>query len=86
MIPLTMGYSHCCPIQDYDAEFYRGKVDHMIPYSIVVITAFHIVVCGLDSVVARRWMNGMLVSEDIVIDHMIHGDRSHDPGQPTGIQ
>lgn len=22
---------------------------------------FHIVVCGLDSVVARRWMNGMLV-------------------------
>lgn len=23
---------------------------------------FHIIVCGLDSVVARRWMNGMLVS------------------------
>jgi len=22
---------------------------------------FHIIVCGLDSVVARRWMNGMLV-------------------------
>ncbi|XP_065901241.1 NEDD8-activating enzyme E1 catalytic subunit-like [Dysidea avara] len=38
---------HCCPIQDYDADFYRQ---------------FHIIVCGLDSVVARRWMNGMLVS------------------------
>ena len=23
---------------------------------------FHIVVCGLDSIVARRWINGMLVS------------------------
>lgn len=42
-----MGCSHCCPIQDYGADFYRS---------------FHIVVCGLDSVVARRWMNGMLVS------------------------
>ncbi|KAI2659347.1 NEDD8-activating enzyme E1 catalytic subunit [Labeo rohita] len=33
---------------------------------------FHIVVCGLDSVVARRWMNGMLLSlliyEDGVLD------------------
>lgn len=22
---------------------------------------FHIIVCGLDSIIARRWMNGMLV-------------------------
>uniref|UniRef100_A0A671T1J9 NEDD8-activating enzyme E1 catalytic subunit n=1 Tax=Sinocyclocheilus anshuiensis TaxID=1608454 RepID=A0A671T1J9_9TELE len=33
---------------------------------------FHVVVCGLDSVVARRWMNGMLLSlliyEDSVLD------------------
>ena len=36
---------HYCKIQDKDAEFYRS---------------FTIVVCGLDSVGARRWMNGML--------------------------
>ncbi|XP_060556488.1 NEDD8-activating enzyme E1 catalytic subunit-like [Ruditapes philippinarum] len=38
---------HYAKIQDYDESFYRG---------------FHIVVCGLDSIVARRWINGMLVS------------------------
>ncbi|XP_073972403.1 ubiquitin-like activating enzyme 3 [Rhodnius prolixus] len=34
-------------IQDFDEDFYRQ---------------FHIVVCGLDSIVARRWINGMLLS------------------------
>ncbi|CAG5120245.1 unnamed protein product, partial [Candidula unifasciata] len=34
-------------IQDFDESFYRG---------------FHIVVCGLDSIIARRWINGMLIS------------------------
>lgn len=38
---------HFCKIQDYDDTFYRQ---------------FHIVVCGLDSIVARRWINGMLIS------------------------
>uniref|UniRef100_A0A1Q3F3G9 NEDD8-activating enzyme E1 catalytic subunit n=1 Tax=Culex tarsalis TaxID=7177 RepID=A0A1Q3F3G9_CULTA len=38
---------HFCKIQDFDASFYRQ---------------FHIVVCGLDSIVARRWINGMLIS------------------------
>lgn len=38
---------HFCKIQDYDEDFYRK---------------FHIVVCGLDSIVARRWINGMLIS------------------------
>lgn len=38
---------HCCKIQDKDEEFYRQ---------------FHIVICGLDSIVARRWINGMLLS------------------------
>lgn len=38
---------HYCKIQDFDEEFYRG---------------FNFVVCGLDSVVARRWINGMLLS------------------------
>lgn len=39
--------SHFCKIQDYDESFYRS---------------FHIIVCGLDSIVARRWINGMLIS------------------------
>uniref|UniRef100_A0A0A9YQ13 NEDD8-activating enzyme E1 catalytic subunit n=1 Tax=Lygus hesperus TaxID=30085 RepID=A0A0A9YQ13_LYGHE len=38
---------HFKKIQDYDEDFYRQ---------------FHVVVCGLDSIVARRWMNGMLIS------------------------
>ncbi|XP_025106468.1 LOW QUALITY PROTEIN: NEDD8-activating enzyme E1 catalytic subunit-like [Pomacea canaliculata] len=38
---------HHAKIQDFDESFYRG---------------FHIVVCGLDSIVARRWINGMLFS------------------------
>lgn len=38
---------HFCKIQDYDESFYRQ---------------FHIVVCGLDSLVARRWINGMIHS------------------------
>jgi len=34
----------------------------MILYLLVcVYAAFHIVVCGLDSILARRWINGMLV-------------------------
>ncbi|KAL8566247.1 NEDD8-activating protein uba3 [Nucella lapillus] len=39
--------AHFAKIQDFDESFYKG---------------FHIVVCGLDSIVARRWINGMLVS------------------------
>ncbi|XP_077987685.1 NEDD8-activating enzyme E1 catalytic subunit-like [Glandiceps talaboti] len=38
---------HYKKIQDYDGSFYRK---------------FHLVICGLDSVVARRWLNGMLLS------------------------
>nr|CAB3267421.1 NEDD8-activating enzyme E1 catalytic subunit [Phallusia mammillata] len=38
---------HFCKIQDYDSAFYKQ---------------FHIVVCGLDSIIARRWINGMLIS------------------------
>jgi len=38
---------HNCKIQDFDCDFYQD---------------FHIVVCGLDSIVARRWINGMLLS------------------------
>lgn len=49
--------SHYAKIQDLDSDFY---------------SQFHIVVCGLDSIVARRWINGMLVSllvyDDGVLD------------------
>ncbi|CAG2055585.1 unnamed protein product [Timema podura] len=38
---------HFSKIQDFDESFYRG---------------FHLVLCGLDSIVARRWINGMLIS------------------------
>uniref|UniRef100_A0A3Q2QCW7 NEDD8-activating enzyme E1 catalytic subunit n=1 Tax=Fundulus heteroclitus TaxID=8078 RepID=A0A3Q2QCW7_FUNHE len=48
---------HFKKIQDFDDSFYRQ---------------FHIIVCGLDSIVARRWINGMLISllsyEDGVLD------------------
>ncbi|XP_041447384.1 ubiquitin like modifier activating enzyme 3 S homeolog isoform X3 [Xenopus laevis] len=38
---------HFKKIQDFDETFYRE---------------FHIIVCGLDSIIARRWLNGMLMS------------------------
>ena len=37
---------HFCKIQDKDESFYRQ---------------FNIVVCGLDSIGARRWINGLLL-------------------------
>lgn len=37
---------HHKKIQDFDEDYYR---------------MFHVVMCGLDSIVARRWINGMLV-------------------------
>jgi hypothetical protein len=46
-IPGCQAVAHHCTIQDLDEGFYRQ---------------FHIVVCGLDSVIARRWLNGMLMS------------------------
>ncbi|XP_066996801.2 NEDD8-activating enzyme E1 catalytic subunit [Anabrus simplex] len=56
-IPGTRVIPHFCKIQEFDESFYRQ---------------FHIVVCGLDSIVARRWINGMLISmlnyEDGVLD------------------
>jgi len=45
-----------CKIQDFDEQFYQG---------------FHMVVCGLDSIIARRWINGMLLS---MLDYTEDGD------------
>ncbi|KAB0378243.1 hypothetical protein FD755_009821 [Muntiacus reevesi] len=53
----TRKTEHFNKIQDFDDTFYRQ---------------FHIIVCGLDSIIARRWINGMLISllnyEDGVLD------------------
>ena len=38
---------HFCRIQEKDESFYRQ---------------FHIMISGLDSIIARRWINGMLIS------------------------
>jgi len=46
-IPGTNVIAHNCKIQDYDEDFY---------------TKFHLIVCGLDSIVARRWINGLVMS------------------------
>uniref|UniRef100_A0A3B5BC35 NEDD8-activating enzyme E1 catalytic subunit n=1 Tax=Stegastes partitus TaxID=144197 RepID=A0A3B5BC35_9TELE len=58
-IPGCRVVPHFKKIQDLDETFYRQ---------------FHIIVCGLDSVLARRWMNGMLLSllvyEDGVLDQL----------------
>uniref|UniRef100_A0A4W6FE28 NEDD8-activating enzyme E1 catalytic subunit n=1 Tax=Lates calcarifer TaxID=8187 RepID=A0A4W6FE28_LATCA len=59
------------------ADFINSRIPGccVVPYpfdSNVLCVKFHIIVCGLDSVVARRWMNGMLLSllvyEDGVLD------------------
>jgi ubiquitin-activating enzyme E1 C len=56
-IPGCFVVPHYCKIQDKGEEFYKQ---------------FHIIICGLDSVVARRWINGMLISlliyEDGILD------------------
>uniref|UniRef100_A0A914ZGH4 NEDD8-activating enzyme E1 catalytic subunit n=1 Tax=Parascaris univalens TaxID=6257 RepID=A0A914ZGH4_PARUN len=52
--------AHNCKIQDKDDNFYRS---------------FDIVMCGLDSIVARRWLNAKLVS-------LVDFDKD---GNPTGI-
>ncbi|XP_020281458.1 NEDD8-activating enzyme E1 catalytic subunit isoform X2 [Pseudomyrmex gracilis] len=46
-IPGCNVIAHNCEIQAKDEAFYQQ---------------FHIVICGLDSIVARRWLNGMLLS------------------------
>ena len=38
---------HNNKIQDFDKNFYQD---------------FHFIICGLDSIVARRWINGMVLS------------------------
>jgi NEDD8-activating enzyme E1 len=46
-VPTSKVTPHYCKIQDKDVDFYRQ---------------FNIIVCGLDSIVARRWINGLVIS------------------------
>lgn len=66
--------AHCCKIQDMPLDFYRG---------------FDAVVCGLDSVEARRWINATLVSfsyeEDNTIIPLIDGGTEGFRGQSRVI-
>ncbi|MCP9262357.1 NEDD8-activating enzyme E1 catalytic subunit [Dirofilaria immitis] len=59
-IPDCPVIAHNCKIQDKDDQFYRS---------------FDIIICGLDSIVARRWLNAKLVS-------LVEFDSD---GNPTGI-
>uniref|UniRef100_A0A8B9LN79 NEDD8-activating enzyme E1 catalytic subunit n=1 Tax=Astyanax mexicanus TaxID=7994 RepID=A0A8B9LN79_ASTMX len=71
------------PKADVAADFVNSRVPgcHVVPrkalkvflnYPFFIVQEFHIIVCGLDSIIARRWMNGMLLSllvyEDEVLD------------------
>uniref|UniRef100_A0A3B3DCN7 NEDD8-activating enzyme E1 catalytic subunit n=1 Tax=Oryzias melastigma TaxID=30732 RepID=A0A3B3DCN7_ORYME len=73
------------PKAEVAADFINSRVPGccVVPYPfycvdcinlshIFIHLEFHIIVCGLDSIVARRWMNGMLLSllvyEDGVLD------------------
>ncbi|XP_062519638.1 NEDD8-activating enzyme E1 catalytic subunit-like [Corticium candelabrum] len=46
-IPGAVVTPHFARIQDFGQNFY---------------SKFHVVVCGLDAIIARRWINGMLIS------------------------
>uniref|UniRef100_A0A668VQP5 NEDD8-activating enzyme E1 catalytic subunit n=1 Tax=Oreochromis aureus TaxID=47969 RepID=A0A668VQP5_OREAU len=66
------------PKADVAADFINSRVPGCLNVVLKpkrflnVLCKFHIIVCGLDSIVARRWMNGMLLSllvyEDGVLD------------------
>jgi len=49
----------------------KNKLDMLITQLKVHIAMFaadfHIIVCGLDSIVARRWINGMLVGRKVLV-------------------
>lgn len=42
---------------------YQGSTSEVLNAFLNLFAEFHIIVCGLDSIIARRWMNGMLVGK-----------------------
>lgn len=57
LMSLSTGVSVCVTL----AQQPRKRLRSFILFSPLHPPEFHIIVCGLDSIVARRWMNGMLV-------------------------
>lgn len=79
---LLITCSHFKKIQDFDESFYRRKCFCYLICALAelteeasqrfnLFTEFHIIVCGLDSIIARRWMNGMLVGKDAFDLHLV---------------
>uniref|UniRef100_A0A8C0G616 NEDD8-activating enzyme E1 catalytic subunit n=1 Tax=Chelonoidis abingdonii TaxID=106734 RepID=A0A8C0G616_CHEAB len=67
------------PKAEVAAEFLNNRIPNcaVVPYPFrevvaIEVNQFHIIVCGLDSIIARRWINGMLMSflnyEDGMLD------------------
>ena len=65
---LSIYCRHYAKIQDFPPSFYK-RMYHLILSTVALLhwlfffyfLEFHIIVCGLDSVAARRWINGMAV-------------------------
>ena len=53
---MTFLSRHHCKIQDKDVDFYKQ---------------FHVIVCGLDSITARKWLNSLIVTLDVSEDERI---------------
>uniref|UniRef100_A0A4W3HGQ6 NEDD8-activating enzyme E1 catalytic subunit n=2 Tax=Callorhinchus milii TaxID=7868 RepID=A0A4W3HGQ6_CALMI len=56
------------PKAEVAADFINSRIPgcNVVPCIVLLnyafVSEFHIVVCGLDSIIARRWINGMLIS------------------------
>lgn len=58
---LSTGVSVCVTLAHQPEEAAQKPNPLLSP--LLLPPEFHIIVCGLDSIVARRWMNGMLVGK-----------------------
>lgn len=59
---LSTGVSVCVTLAQQQPEEAAQKHNPLLS-PLLLSPEFHIIVCGLDSIVARRWMNGMLVGK-----------------------
>lgn len=58
---LSTGVSVCVTLAHQPEE--AAQKPNALLSPLLLPPEFHIIVCGLDSIVARRWMNGMLVGK-----------------------
>lgn len=59
---LSTGVSVCLTLAQQQPEEVAQKLNPLLS-PLLLPPEFHIIVCGLDSIIARRWMNGMLVGK-----------------------